>query len=168
MCRAEPEIDWESVYWEQLPRIYNFLRYRLCDEQLAEDLTATTFEKAWRCRARYDQDRGEVSTWLFTIAKNTAKDELRTARPTVSLDEVPEIADSVSVETLVEQRADLEHLAQLVQQLDDRERELISFKYGADLTNRTIAKLTGLEESNVGVILHRARGKIRALWETMP
>jgi DNA-directed RNA polymerase specialized sigma24 family protein len=46
---ADP--DWEAVYTEQSPRVYNFLRYRLGNETLAQDLTSRTFEKAWRARS---------------------------------------------------------------------------------------------------------------------
>jgi RNA polymerase sigma-70 factor, ECF subfamily len=42
------EIDWEAAYREYLPRVFNFFRYRMGDRALAEDLTAKTFEKAWR------------------------------------------------------------------------------------------------------------------------
>ena len=48
------ESDFEEIYRAELPRIYNFFRYRIGDGQLAEDLTSETFEKAWRNRARYD------------------------------------------------------------------------------------------------------------------
>ena len=44
----------------------------------------------------------------------------------------------------------------LLQTLTDRDRELIALKYGAEMTNRDIARATGLSESNVGTILHRA------------
>jgi RNA polymerase sigma-70 factor (ECF subfamily) len=37
-------------------------------------------------------------------------------------------------------------------------------KYGADMTNRAIARATGLSESNVGTILHRAVDALRARW----
>lgn len=50
------EIDWEATYRENLPRVYNFFRYRLGDRALAEDLTAATFEKAWRGRSRFRRD----------------------------------------------------------------------------------------------------------------
>lgn len=43
---AEP--DWEQVHAEQLPRVLTFFRYRLGDTADVEDLTARTFEKAWR------------------------------------------------------------------------------------------------------------------------
>ena len=38
-------------------------------------------------------------------------------------------------------------------------------KYGANLTNRAIAGLTGLSESNVGVILHRVVQALKKEWE---
>ena len=44
-------------------------------------------------------------------------------------------------------------------------RELVALKYGAGATNRAIAKLTGLSESNVGTILHRTVAALRAAWD---
>jgi RNA polymerase sigma-70 factor (ECF subfamily) len=49
--------------------------------------------------------------------------------------------------------------------LSPRERELLAFKYGAELNNRQIAQLTGLTESNVGVIMFRTIEKLRTLWK---
>jgi RNA polymerase sigma-70 factor, ECF subfamily len=49
--------------------------------------------------------------------------------------------------------------------LPEREQELIALKYGADLTNREIARLTGLSETNVGSILYRVVRKLRQRWE---
>jgi RNA polymerase sigma-70 factor (ECF subfamily) len=48
--------------------------------------------------------------------------------------------------------------------LPERDRELLALKYGAGLTNRAIAKATGLSESNVGTIAHRAVDAIRKRW----
>ncbi len=52
---------------------------------------------------------------------------------------------------------------QLLQQLPQREQDVIALKYGADMTNRAIADLTGLSESNVGTILHRTVSKLQGL-----
>src|SRR5512146_2732668 len=81
---AEP--DWDRVYAEELPRVYNFSRYRVASVADAEDLTARTFEKAWRARHRYRRDIAAFSTWLMTIARHVAVDHHRAARPTVPLD----------------------------------------------------------------------------------
>lgn len=71
------EPDWDQVYREQLPRVHNFFRYRLGHTADVEDLTARTFEKAWRSRHRYRRDLAGFSTWLLTIARNVAIDHLR-------------------------------------------------------------------------------------------
>ena len=74
------EADFEAVYRRELPRVYNFFRYRLGDDQLAEDLTSETFEKAWRNRQRYRRDLAAFSTWLFTIARRVAVDQYHRRR----------------------------------------------------------------------------------------
>ena len=61
--------------------------------------------------------------------------------------------------------AERRRLAALVGALPERERELLALKYGAGATNRAIARLTGLGESNVGTILHRTIAALRARWD---
>ena len=160
--RAEP--DWDAVYAEELPRVYNFFRYRFGNETLAEDLTSRTFEKAWRARHRYRRDLAGFGTWLLTIARNVAIDHLRAERPVARLDDGPEPAAGATPEDDNAFVSDLERLVALVERLPQRDREILALKYGAEATNRTIAELTGLSESNVGTILHRAVQTLRELW----
>jgi RNA polymerase sigma-70 factor (ECF subfamily) len=158
------EEDWDALYAEQLPRIYNFFRFRVGDGAVAEDLTSITFEKAWSARHRYRRDLAAFATWLFTIARNVAVDHYRQQRRHVSLEQAAEVAAETTPEELAERRSDVEHLGRLLAVLPERERELLSLKYGAGLTNRAIARLTGLGESNVGTILHRTIAGLRAGW----
>lgn len=158
------DIDWDAVYADQLPRVYNYLRFRLGVETEAEDLTARAFEKAWRARARYRRDVAGFSTWLFRIAHNVGIDYLRARREHVSIDDTAEPAAATTPEGEVEHASDLERLAALCEGLADRDRELIALKYGAELDNRSIARLTGLSETNVGTILYRAVATLRTRW----
>ena len=66
--------------------------------------------------------------------------------------------------TLQSLRSDFERLSRLLAELPARERELIALKYGAEMSNRAIAKVAGLSESNVGTILHRTIQALRAGW----
>ena len=157
--------DWEALYAHELPRVLNFFRYRVGDGPLAEDLTAATFEKAWRARDRYRHDLGAFSTWLFAIARRVAIDHFRQRRPEVPLEAAQRQAGGTSPEDAVEQRRDFARLSGLLAGLPARERELVALKYGADLTNREIARLTGLSETNVGTLLHRTVLKLRRAWE---
>jgi len=51
------ELDWNAVYAAQLPRVYNYFRFRLGRHSDIEELTRRTFEKAWKAdldgRARF-------------------------------------------------------------------------------------------------------------------
>lgn len=158
--------DFEGLYHAELPRIYNYFRYRVGDNQLAEDLTSETFEKAWRNRERYRNDIAAFSTWLFTIARRVAQHYYRKHRNNeIPLDEVLNISANELTEDTFSQKDDIAHLSVLLARLEDRERELMALKYGAELTNRAIAHLSGLSESNVGVILFRTIQSLRSEWE---
>ena len=160
---AEP--DWDEVYAEQLPRVLNFFRYRLGDTADAEDLTARTFEKAWRSRHGYRRDVAGFATWLLTIARNVAIDHLRARQRYEPLDVAAAVASlDDTPEQQAVQHSEAQRLAALLAMLTPRQRELIAMKYGAEMTNRAIARATGLSESNVGTILHRAVEELRGRW----
>ena len=162
---SRDEIDWDGVYAEQLPRVFNFFRYRCGNVADAEDLTSITFEKAWRGRDRYRRDKGAFSTWLFTIARNAAVDHYRAKAPAVPLDEAALIAAAAGTpEDETAHRSDAARLAVLLRTLPDRDRDLIALKYGAEMSNRDIARATGLSESNVGTIVYRAVQALRERW----
>lgn len=57
--------------------LYVFAYRRLRDSQAAEEVVQDTLVRAWRARDRYDETRGPVSAWLFTIARNLVTDRVR-------------------------------------------------------------------------------------------
>lgn len=158
------DVEWDAVYERELPRIYNFFRYRIGDDTLAEDLTSATFEKAWRGRDSYRRDTAKFSTWLYAIARNVAIDHFRRSGRELPLETAADLPSGTTPEDDVVHAGDLERLAVLLNGLGERERELLAFKYGAELTNREIARVTKLSESNVGTILHRAVATLRSRW----
>jgi RNA polymerase sigma-70 factor (ECF subfamily) len=158
------EVDWGAVYAEEMPRVFNYFRYRGLERATAEDLTSATFEKAWRARERYRKDRAAASTWLLAIARNAAIDHFRRSRPAVPLEDAS-LRDDETPETAALREAQSRRLRTLLAALPERERELLALKYGAGATNRAIATITGLSESNVGTILHRTVGALRERWD---
>jgi len=161
---AAAEPDWEAVYTEQMPRVYNFLRYRLGNESLAQELTSRTFEKAWCYRQRYRRDLAGFSTWLLRIARNVAVDHHRTRHDHAPLEAAADAPAEGTPEEEAIVRSNFERLSVLTAKMGERERELLALKYGAGATNRAIAEVTGLSESNVGTILHRAVQSLRDAW----
>lgn len=158
------DLDWNAVYADQLPRVYNYFRFRLGRSHDVEELTARTFEKAWRARARYRRDLAGFSTWLFAIARNVLTDHLRWDAIRTRVAARPEATDQVTPEGDAIRDSDVARLAVLTADLPDRHKELIALKYGAALNNRMIAKITGLGESNVGTTLQRIVERLRSQW----
>jgi RNA polymerase sigma factor (sigma-70 family) len=147
----------ERLYRSSRDDVYAYVASLLRDETLAEDVTALAFERAFRRRGLFDARRGSERAWLFGIARNAALDELRRrkrdrAAPT------HQPAFSPGADEGVVGRAVLQSA---MVNLVPRERELIALKFHAGLSNREIARVLAVSESNVGTRLHRAITKLR-------
>lgn len=162
-------VDWDAVYTSELPRIYNYFLYKMCNRDLAQDLAATTFERAWKIRFKYNAMIASPSTWLFGIARNVLREHLRTQEvfqnKAERLPDDEQLRSSVDVEQSFQEQQSKEFLQDLILELPEREQELIALKYGAGLSNREISRITRLSESNVGSILHRIAITIRKKWD---
>lgn len=164
-CATAEPAAFAAIYDHYFPRVYNYVRYRVGDAEMADDLTAQVFERALVSIGRYRPERGPFAAWLFAIARNAVSDCLRAQRRRRWLS-LEVLRDRASTEPQPEEVAIRDEtraeLLAAVARLSDRERDLIALKFAAGLTNRRIAKLTGLSESNVGVILYRAMRRLRA------
>ncbi len=162
---ATTEIDWTAVYEELLPRVFHYLCLRVGDPLEAEDLTAATFERAWRDRERYRNDLGTFTNWLFGIARHVTITHFRQYRQAQTIPEQEAESIHRPTEESATRQEEFERLASMLGSLPARDREIFSLKYGAQFTNRSIAKIVGLTESNVGTILHRIVSRLRQEWE---
>ena len=75
------ELDWDALYADLAPRVYNYFRYRMGSQADVEELTSRTFERAWRSRSHYRHDLAGFSTWLFKIAQNADRQSLYDLEP---------------------------------------------------------------------------------------
>lgn len=160
---ANAVLDLTRVYELHVDRVYAFFAYRLSQPGDAEDLTAVTFERIVRHASRFDERRGSLATWVFTIAENVLIDHYRRQG---RRDEQPLPDDDDGVAGgLVSVDRPSEGLAPALQQalaaLSPRERHVIGLRFGADLTGREIANVLGTSEPNVHQILSRSLRRIR-------
>lgn len=137
-------------------RVYAYVAYRIGDGPEAEDVVSATFERAVRYRASYERTRGEPLTWLLGIARRCIADAVAARDHTVS--EMRERPDPRSLEDDALRRLSLRRA---VLRLNERERELIALRYGADLTARDVADVVGMRTNAVEVALHRALARLR-------
>ena len=141
-------------------RVYAYAAYRLGDGPDAEDATQQTFERAYRYRSNYDPSKGEPVAWLLGIARRCCDDVLQ-ARPQHGDIADYDAPDAGDLEPRTVGRLDLRAA---VLSLDERSRDLIALRYGADLTARQIAELLGEKTNAIEVALHRALARLRGVF----
>ena len=153
MARSDPLADPAPL----IRRVYAYVAYRVGDGPDAEDLTSEVFERALKYRGSYDPGRGGPLPWLIGIARRCV--DGRRYIPAQANPADIEQATSNDLEASALERLTL---AGAVSALDDRGRELIALRYGADLSARQIGVVLGLKTNAVEVALHRALARVRA------
>jgi RNA polymerase sigma-70 factor (ECF subfamily) len=164
---ANAENEARLLYDAILTPLYRYFCYRVGDPDLAEDLTAETLERAWRSRTTYRPDRGPFVNWVFGIARKVKADHFRKARQSFGPEDPSSSPPPGLPEEELLRKTEFARLTSLLAKLPERQRQLIALKYGAEMSNKEIALLTGLSETNVGSILHRVVTALRTLWEVV-
>jgi len=153
------------LYEQYLPRVYRFIRFRIEDNDTAEDLTSVVFEKALTRFHAYQSQRASFSTWVFVIARNTVIDHFRVSHKDrlVELDEdgPGHAAAGPSPEEQAIKGEEFGRLQACLKRLPPAQQSVISLKFGAHMTNREIARTTGMSESQVGNTVFRAVRRLR-------
>lgn len=161
-------INFDEIYEEYYRRIYRYVGYRINNYSDIEDLTSQIFLKIYNKISSYNPNSGPLSPWIFTIAGNTIKDYHRRniLRKFLSLDSLErDIKDDFSIEENSERKEEYKILGEFVKGLPERERILISLKYGGELSHNEIAKILKITPNNVGVLLHRSLKGLRKSME---
>jgi len=137
-------------------RVYSYVAYRIGSGADAEDITSEVFERALRYRASFDDSR-DPAPWLLGIARRCVDDALAQRRPNAQI----EAGEQASAEDVESEAVDRITLANAIERLDERSRDLLALRYGADLSAREIGRILGMKPNAVDVALHRALGKVR-------
>lgn len=87
MFRERTGKDFSTLYKKYYPKLVYFTS-KMCnnDVQKAEDISTDSFWVAFEKIDRYEKDKSQFSTWLFTIAKNLALQDIKNSKKTMSLD----------------------------------------------------------------------------------
>jgi RNA polymerase sigma factor (sigma-70 family) len=159
----------EKLYNYYFPRIYNYVHYRVSNFHAADDIISQTFEKLFSRFRYYQSEKATFSVWLFTIARNTIIDYYRSESRT-QLTSIETAAELASSESNPEETAIFNEIQQKILKalavLSKREQDIIALKFWSGFSNREIAKLLNISESNTGIILFRAMRRLRIILES--
>lgn len=164
-------MNFEETYDRLFKSVLAYIRGRISIASAAEDISSRTWQKAWSKRSQYDASKGLPEQWIFTIARNEVNKYFYFGRfkclfSLTQKEEAYASSDKMPFEALESQEKNYLLLRALAC-LSAKERDLISLKFYSGLTNRRIAQITELSESNVGTIVSRSLGKLRAHLEKL-
>ena len=114
--------DWEKIYDQYSGKVMGYIAARVQRRADAEDLCADVFEKAYKKIDAYDESKASLSTWIFTITRNTVIDYFRRNKvmdePDENIAAEGEIDDNLlTQETLSELAAALNKLPEELQDI---------------------------------------------------
>lgn len=162
--RRAQEGDTEAfakIYDMFFVQVYRYTAFRV-PKEVAEDLVADVFVKAWEKLHTYKQRKNvPFGAWLFRIARHTVIDAYRTHR---GFDEVPETLMDSDVFNKADTKVGRDEMLKIVNmsldQLPERYREVLLLSYMADLPHSEIARVLRLTEGAVRILKHRALKKL--------
>jgi RNA polymerase sigma factor (sigma-70 family) len=156
----------EMLFRHYSPRIRSFMKAKTENRQTAEELMQETMVAVWNKAALFDPERGDVSAWIFTIARNIRIDAYRRKRPVFEIDDpafVPDNTPAADVE--FEQAQDAGLLRQAMETLPADQFDVLKLAFFDDVSHSTIAKELGLPLGTVKSRIRLAFEKLRSALE---
>jgi RNA polymerase sigma-70 factor (ECF subfamily) len=166
-----------ELYDYYLPRLYGFIFRRIGERSVAEDLTATTFERALGAVRRSDFRNESFGGWLYRVAANVIVDHVRSGRRIVTLGSIDREAageeersadpgrgrltgDEAAVDAFAG-TLDRDQLARALRGLPEAHRRVLVLRFYDDLDVDEICALLGCSRATFAVKLHRALAALR-------
>ena len=147
--------DYNQCVNQYADNVYRFIVKNLGHEEDAKDVVQTSFEKLWLNREQVDAAR--CKSYLFSIAYHQMIDHIRKNKRVQLKDEFRE--DSRVEDTQVSDARRI--LQEALGRLNEIQKSLIMLKDYEGYSYAEIGQITGLNESQVKVYLHRARLQLR-------
>lgn len=136
-------------------RLFTYLMQLVGNEQDAEDLAQEAYLKAWRNLHSFN-GRARFTTWLYTIAKNTAFTHLRRKRTHQSIDELEEVLTADPVR----QQPEGESIWRIARELKPKFYETLWLFYAEGFSLKETAVIMKTNAVTVRVNLYRARAAL--------
>ncbi|MBQ3842614.1 MAG: sigma-70 family RNA polymerase sigma factor [Ruminiclostridium sp.] len=155
------EVSSEQIYLEYRSKVAAYISSHIRNREDAEDLVSEVFMKVHSSIDKFDENKASVSTWIYTITRNTVTDFLRRNRVS---EELPEDAPSplLTEESYINEET-LSELADALTYLEDEERRIIALRYGSGRPLTEIADKLGISYGAVKIRHRKALSKLEEL-----
>ena len=151
--------DRERLYLDYRDKVRRYISGKVRNIHDIEDLTSDVFVKVYEKLEKFDGEKASVSTWVYTITRNTVIDFYRTNK---TCEELPEtlVSDDGVDENVIKEES-LSELCYALESLDERSRDLIIFHYYKGLTLKEIAEKMSISYSYAKLLHNNALAKLK-------
>jgi len=149
------EREYNECVTNYADNVYRFILKNLRHEEDARDIVQSSFEKLWNHRGEVEAAKSK--SYLFTIAYHQLIDHLRKTKRVQLRDEFREEAKIIDRPSHNLKKV----LDEALSRLSEVQRSLVLLKDYEGYSYEEIGRITGLNESQVKVYLHRARIQLK-------
>ena len=154
-------IDWSTVYKQYEPKVRAYITGRVGNAEDINDLCADVFCDVMKQKEQFSGEEKAVSSFIFVITKRTVAMYYRTHRIS---SEIPEdLADETDIEQQTIDAETLDRLADALEQLDERLRDIITLHYYGEKTLTEIATAMGMSYPNIKILHKKALNHLKKL-----
>lgn len=150
-----------EVYESYCKKVLGYINGKVCNLSLAEDLCSEVFLKIFEKLDTFDAEKASLSTWIFTVTRNRLTDYYRTRRV---FEEIPEtLKDDSGVEAEICNQESLDELADALEKLDSRTRDIIILHYYSGCTLKEIAERLDISYAYIKILHKKALALLREI-----
>lgn len=154
----------ELLYRRYARSVFGLALRRLGDRSRAEDAVQETFASIWRSARSYRPERGPGAPWLYAVARNAIVDRARSR-----VDQPAEIPDEADREAGPAEQAEAGWVSwrvhRALEELPEREREVIALAYWSGLSQSEVAEFLGIPLGTVKTRTRAALGRLAVILE---
>jgi RNA polymerase sigma-70 factor (ECF subfamily) len=151
------------------PRIKSFMMRKGVTSELAEDLVQETMVAVWTKAALYSPEKGTVSTWIFTIARNLRIDRARreSSAHFTDIDDFDTASDDPASDERLNRAQEDGYVARALAQIPAEQREILILSYVEDVPQSEIAARLRMPLGTVKSRMRLAYKRLKKLLETV-
>ena len=154
--------DGGFIYTQYRDKVFGFVRSKIVNQTEAEDIVQTVFLKVYSNLDKYDETKASLSTWIYTITRNTVCDYLKEKRdhPVIELTENTVYSAEEPDDSLLNQEA-LEELACALQKLPQNQRDIIILIYYHGKPKTEVAKILDITYGQLRYLHDKALSRLK-------
>jgi RNA polymerase sigma-70 factor (ECF subfamily) len=156
-----------ELHEQFFPVVYRFVRFRLDDEQLVEDITSEVFLRLLDALRQKHKNVRDLRSWLLGVASNMVYDHLRQKyrHPTDELENHEDLPDGLHPEAIVERNVSDQMIRDYVKELTEDQQKVLSLRFSQGMSVGETARIVNKSVNAVKVLQFRALSTLRRLIE---